>query len=230
MKIGEIISRVQSAYSAGIASDDIRLSSQLVFNKMLSVRSKLMTQSLNKKQAMGQWLYETLPCVEMIEVPIHQCPCLPVGNCMILRSKHKIPSPLTGLSNDMIRSVNTIDFSHKIDAITLNAYQAQRGAKYTSKKMNYFVQDEYLYISTPTKIKVVMVTGMFEDVLAVEKFKGLCDCQDCVDCLDYKEIEFPIGLDQVDTMVELISAELVVLYKQISPDNLNNSIEDTQSK
>jgi len=230
MKVGEIIGRVMALYSSGIPSDDIRLSSQLIFNKMLTVRSKLISQTLSKKQKIGDWEYSHIPCVELIEVPVHLCPCLPARNCTILRSKYKLPSPLTGLSNDAIRSVTTVDLEHKIDYISLNAYKSQRGNKYSSRKMNYFILDEFLYISTPKTIKAVSINGLFENILDVIKFSGLCDCATCDDCLDYNEIEFPIGLDQIDTMVELISQELVLLYKQIAPDNLDNSIEDVQGK
>ena len=33
MKIGEIVTRVQSLYSKGVASDDSRLSNRLIYNK-----------------------------------------------------------------------------------------------------------------------------------------------------------------------------------------------------
>jgi len=228
MVIGEIISRVQALYSSGIPSDDVRLSSQLIFNKMLTVRSKLITQSVSKKQRVGDWDYSYIPCVELIEVPTHMCPCLPASGCTILRSKHVLPSPLTGLSNDLIRSVTTIDLEHKIDYITLNAYKSSRGNKYSARKMNYFILEGYLYISTPKKIKVVAIQGLFEDPIEVVKFANMCDCDTCDTCLDYNEIEFPISLDQVDTMIELISQELVQMYKQIAPDNYNDSVESTQ--
>lgn len=230
MIIGDLISRVMALYSSGIPSDDVRLSNQLIFNKMLTVRSKLISQTLSKKQRISDWDYSHIPCVELIEVPIHLCPCLPARNCTILRSKYKLPSPLTGLSNDVIRSVTTVDLEHKIDYITLNAYKSQGGNKYSSRKMNYFILDEFLYISTPKPIRAVSINGLFENPLDVIKFSGLCDCATCEDCLDYNEIEFPLGLDQVDTMVEMVAQELVLLYKQIPSDTLNNSVEDQQSR
>lgn len=230
MVIGEIIDRIQSLYSSGVASDDIRLSPQLCYSKMLSVRSKLIVQSVNKKQRISDWDYTYIPCVELIEVPVQMCPCLPTNGCTILRSKHVLPTPLTGLSNDLLRGVNTVDLSQKIDYITLNAYKAQRGNKYSSRKMNYFILEGFLYISTPNKIKAVSVNGLFEDPILAEQYKGLCDCDTCDSCIEYREIEFPIRLDQIDTLIELVVAELVSLYKQIPADNLNNSIEDTQQQ
>jgi hypothetical protein len=230
MKIGEIIDRIFGIYSSGIASDDIRLSPQLCYSKMLSVRSKLIVQSVNKKQRVSDWDFTHIPCVELIEVPTQLCPCLPTSGCTILRSKYKLPTPLSGLSSDLLRSVSTADFSHKIDYVTLNAYKSQRGNKYSSRKMNYFILEEYLYISTPKKIKVVSINGIFEDPISAEQYKGLCECDTCDSCIEYREIEFPIGMDQIDTLIELVVQELVIMYKQIPSDTLNNSVEDSPGK
>lgn len=228
MKIGELISRTQALYSSGIPSDDIRLSAQLIYSKLLSVRGKLISQTYSKKQKISDWYYETLNCIELIQVPKHECPCLPATGCMILRSKYKLPTPLTGLANDLIRFVSSVDLEIKIDPITINAYKSQRGNKYTSRKLNYFIQEGFLYISTPKRIKAVMMQGLFENPIDVAQFQGLCDCTTCDSCIDYREIEFPIGLDMVDTLLELVAQELVSLYKQIPSDNYNDSVESTQ--
>jgi hypothetical protein len=227
IKIGEIISRVESLYSSGISSDDIALSKQLIYSKMLSVRSKLISQSLNKKQGASSWISQTIDCVELEEVPIVSCPCLPNNGCTILRSKHKIPKPIDSLMGDMLTRVSTVDMSHKIDYITINSYRSAKGNKFTSRKMNYFIDEGYLYISTPKKIKAIMIEGLFENPIEAYEFQTLCGCDTCPTCLDYNDLPFPIDSSSIDTLVELISQELVILYKQIPKDTLNNSVEDT---
>ena len=54
MKIGEIVTRVQSLYSKGVASDDSRLSNRLIYNKMLTVRSRLIVEQAKKKQRISR--------------------------------------------------------------------------------------------------------------------------------------------------------------------------------
>ena len=228
IRIGEVIERVQSLYSSGISSDDIRISPQLIYSKMLSVRSKLISQSLNKKQGASSWVSLTIDCVELEKVPIVSCPCLPNNGCTILKSKYKIPKPIDSLAGDMLTRVSTVDMVHKIDYITINSYRSAKGNKFTSRKMNYFIDEGYLYISTPKDIKVVMIEGLFENPVEVYEFISLCDCTTCDNCYSYPELEFPMDSSSVDTLIELISQELVVLYKQIPSDNYNDSVESTQ--
>lgn len=225
MTTGEIIQRIQSLYSKGVNSDDSRLMNRHIYNKLLTVRARLISQEAKKKQRISQWNYQTISCVELIKVPAHDCPCIPPIGCKILRSKYKLPKPLSGLSGTLIQSVMSIDRSIKIDEISLNALNSLKGNKYTSKKLNFFIQNEYLYISTPTKLKVVSITGLFENPIEVKNFIGLCgiECEDCKECIDYQEEEFPIDNDLTDAMIELSVAELIQLFNQNIEDETNNS-------
>lgn len=233
MKIGEIIQRVQSAYSKGVQSDDSRLMNRHIYNKLLTVRARLISQDARKKQRISQWNYQVIPCVELIKVPDHECPCIPLAGCEILRSRYKLPKPISGLSGTLIQSVTSIDRSKKISEISINAISAQKGNKYAFKTIDYFIENEYLYISTPkSAIGVVRVVGLFEDPIETKKFKSFCgECKECEDCVDYQEEEFPIDNDSIDAMVELALNELVILFGQSVQDNRNNTNDDvTQNR
>ena len=67
MKVHEIIQRVQSLYSKGCQSDDSRLSPRHIYSKLVSLRSKYISQQAKKKQKINQWNFQTLPCVELID-------------------------------------------------------------------------------------------------------------------------------------------------------------------
>jgi len=226
MKIKEIIQRVQSLYSKGVDSDDTRLASRHIYNKILTVRSRLISQEAKKKQKISAWNYQTISCIELIPVEAHECPCLPPLGCKILRSKYKIPMPLSGLSGDLIKSIHSIDRSVKIDEMSMTSAKYQKGNKYTAKKITYFVESEYIYISTPVNLKVIAMTALFEDPIAVIQFQGLCEeCIDCNNCIDYLETDFPIDNDMIDTLIELSLQELVVMFSQVQEDVSNNSID-----
>jgi hypothetical protein len=231
MKVDEIIQRVQSLYSKGVQSDDTRLMSRHIYNKLLTVRSKLISQEAKKKQKISPWNYQTIPCIELIKVPAHDCPCIPPIGCEILRSKYPLPQPLSGLSGILIQSVTTIDRSIKIDEVSLNAASYQKGNKYTPKKLNYFIFKDYIYITTPSKLKAISLTGLFEDPLDVKLFKGYCDdCVECVECLDFKEEDFPINNDMIDTVIELTIQELVILFGQNVEDLTNNGTDGVKQQ
>lgn len=223
MEVREFIQRIQSLYSHGVPSDDTRLSNRHIYNKMLTVRSKLISDSAKKKQKISQWNYQVIPCLELIKISRQECPCLPPIGCEILRSKEVLPRPLIGLSSDLITQVTTVDRSIKIDEISINAVNFQKGNKYTSKKLNYFIQGGYLYVITHVNLKAVSVMGLFEDPIAVNYYKGICDCTDCDECIDYLGFEFPIDGSMTDTLIELCYNELVILFSQSIQDLTNNS-------
>ena len=228
MLISEIIQRVQALYSKGVASDDSRLSSRLIYNKLLTVRARLISQEAKKKQRISQWNYQTISCIELIQVPAHECPCLPPVGCEILRSKFKLPKPLSGLSGNLIQSVTTIDRSKKLNEISLNAAKSLSGNKYAKSNLNFFIEEGYLYVSTPmSKLQFIRIVGLFEDPMEVRQFESYCtDCIECKECIDYELEEFPIDNDMIDPMIELTIQELVILFGQAQQDLTNDSNDD----
>ena len=233
MKIGEIIQRIQSLYSKGVHSDDSRLMQRHIYNKLLTTRAKLISEQAKKKQRVSQWNYQVISCIELIKVPAHECPCLPPIGCDILRSKYKLPKPLSGLSNSLIQTVTTIDRSQKLNEISMNAVKSIAGNKFTPKSINYFIEEGYLYVTTPTKIEFVRVVGLFEDPIAAKQYETFCkeNCLDCQeDCIDYQEEEFPIDNDMIDTLIEFTVQELVILFSQSAQDETNNSSDDASNR
>lgn len=229
MKVIEIIQRIQSLYSKGVQSDDSRLSSRHIYNKLITVRARLVSQEAKKKQKTSRWNYQAIECIELIEVPEHNCPCIPVPGCIILRSKYKLPKPLQGLDSNLIESVTTIDRQTKINELNLSSFKYQRGNKYTKASLSYFIDNEYLYITTPTTIRIVRLVGLFDDPIKAKEFEGYCksDCKDCgKDCIDYTEVEFPIDADMIDTLIELSIKELIEIFSKGVQDTNNNSSED----
>ena len=61
MRVGDIIQRIQSLYSKGSQSDDTRLTPRHIYNKMLTVRSKLISEGAKKKQKVNYFYEFHLP-------------------------------------------------------------------------------------------------------------------------------------------------------------------------
>ena len=156
---------------------------------------------------------------------------MPPSGCMMLRSAEKLPEPLMGFTEELIQNVTTAEGALKIDRVTLNAVKSQKGNKYTSKKMNFFIHGGYLFITTPSSLGAVTVTGLFEDPMAASLFKNLCDdCDDCLRCADYLEFDFPIDNDMVDSLVELAAQEVIVAFSQGVEDTTNNSRDNSKEQ
>lgn len=228
MKINEIIQRVQSLYSRGVQSDDVRLEDRHIYNKMITVRSKLISQEAKKRQKINQWNYQTINCIELIKAPVHECPCLPPLGCEILRSKFPIPKPLTDLSTHLIQSVTTIDGSVVFSEIGWIEKKYKSANKFTANKPDYYIKNNYLYITHKNGLRVITLTGLFDNPLEVEKYQSYCpgECVDCYECQSVLEKEFPMDNDLIDTLIDMCKQELIEQFSQMTEDKTNNSADN----
>ncbi len=223
MLIGEVIQRIQSLYSKGIQSDDSNLTPRHIYNKMLTVRVKLINQKASKKQKINQWNYQTIPCAELIKAPLYECECLPLIDCnKVLKTKQRLPKPLTNFNNHLIQSVTSLDGSIIFSEISWQQKTYKSGNKYTSKKPDYYIKDNFLYITDENEIKAITITGIFEDPLEADKYPNFCDKEND-DCLSPLERVFPMDYDQIDTLVEIAVNELIILFSQNKEDLTNNT-------
>lgn len=234
MTLGEIIQRIQSLYSKGVQSSSTRLSARHIYNKLLSVRSRLITQKVNKKQMISTWSHQVIECAELIKAPISECPCLPSNACNILRTKHKLPKPITSLDKHVISSVSTLDGETMIDPTTWALTKYGIGNKYTSTKPGWYIKDEYMYITNLKVLKAITIMGLFDDPTEVVKFPSACcetEVVDDCDCMLDKP--FPIDSDLIDPMIELSVTELIEVFnankEDITNDARDNLAQETKS-
>lgn len=233
MKVNELIQRVQSLYSKGVHSDDTRLSPIHIYNKMITARSRLLSQEAKKKQKLNRWNYQTMPCIELIRVPKSQCPCLPPVGCQISRTKFKIPKPLTDYNRHLISSVSTVDGDIMYSETAWETLKYESSNKYTGGDPVWFELSEYVYVVQKLGPKVIAITGLFEDPLEVVSFPSYCaekDCVDCDPCTDFNEVDFPIDADLVDILVEMAVNELISIFPTMIEDTSNNSSDSPQQQ
>lgn len=229
MILKEIIQRVQSLYSKGVQSDDSRLSDRHIYNKLLTTRAKLIIQKVNKRQMISQWDFQTIECIELEEAPSYECPCIPPYGCVILKTKLPLPKPLTGLmQGHMLQSVTSIEGSIIFSETTWKNKKYKKGNKYTGTKPDYFIRNNHLYLTTKVGPQVISVTGLFEDPIEVESYNNLCYSQN-TDCTSPLEKEFPIELDMVDTLIELVVKELLSVFGA-GEDTTNNTVDNKKEK
>lgn len=230
MTVAEIIQRVQSVYSKGVQSDDSRLTARHIYNKIVTVRAKLISQEAKKRQKINQWNYQTIPCVELEKAPIHECPCLPPVGCAILKTKLPLPKPITDLNHHLLQSVTSLDGMTIYSEIGWTEKKYKASNRYTANKPDYFIRNDYLYITHRSGPKIITVTGLFEDPLEAENYPSFCDedCnekeRDCTEnCGSPLDKEFPIDNDMIDTLVEMTFNELIILFGQNVEDLTNDS-------
>ena len=232
MKVGEVVQRVQSLSSKGVESRSSRLSRRHIYSKMLSVRSLLFYNKINKKQFLSKYNYTFLPCVELEEVPENECPCIVPGGCTILRTKYKLPKPINSLNGYIIDSVTSVDGRTIFDEVTYLRKVWRKGDKYSSDKPDYFIKGDYLYVTSTRKLKAVSIMGLFSNPIEANSYPSACvdEKQECP--IFPMDMEFTLDNELIDALVELTVQELSVGFMFGDEDRRNDSndkIEVAQS-
>lgn len=224
--IGELIERIQNAYSKGVQSDDSRLSSRHIYSKLKSVRNKIISQQLKKRQKISDWNFIILPCTELIKVENHECPCLPSIGCQVYRTKHKLPKVLTDLNKHIIQWVMTVESSKIIDEITRESYLYNAGNKYTSKHLKYILENEYLYIYGENIPQLIKIKLLAEDPIEAYNFPSYCgNDSNNNECESMFDKVFPIDGDMIELLIEMSFPELITIFNQSTEDKLNDSTD-----
>jgi hypothetical protein len=142
-------------------------------------------------------------CMEMEKVNASEC-CDVEIDCIIMRSKKKLPSPIRLKNGSPLTYVGTLDNLKSYAPMSVGELPFIGHSTFTGKVARYFVQNDYLYIVNAKPIKVV-VKGIFEDPRDLKDF----DCDG--DCYD-DDNSFPITADMVQRITQsLLAGELQIL-------------------
>lgn len=230
MILGELLQRVQSLYSKGVQSDDSRLTSRHIYSKLVTVRSTLISQKAKHKQKINDWNYQTLSCIEMIDVRPHECPCAPYPGCdTVKRSKYKIPKIISDYNGNLIDYVMSIDGSKKFDFTNRSELLSIRGNRYTAHSSRYILDKDYIYLYGRNTPKVIQMRALFDDPIEAMEFISFCP-EDNIECIDIFEMEFPFDSSSIDTYVQLTAQELSTFFGQRPQDVSNNNQDEQQQQ
>lgn len=238
MKIGELIKMVRG----NIPKEHIayiNTSDEYIYNMLLVMRSRLLTQKSKKNQHISEWNYSFFPCVEVIKVPRITCKCLAHLSCeTVSRTKHPLPKLISNADRTVIRWIRSVD-GVNIPLTTSEQIQYSKGNKYAKidKSLNAILEGPYIYLYGENIPKVISIKALVENLTELHNFPDYCkednDCeQPCLDCDDsevsssiYEEClsmyerEFDIDIDLVDALVALVRERIF----NINYDNNNGS-------
>jgi len=198
MKVSEIIDRARAMHPALSEAP-----ARLVYAGLCSARGRLLAQKVNKKQKVGQASYQTLPCMALVPAPAHECACLPPMGCKTLRTKDRLPAPLSGMDRHVIQSVTSVDGEVTYSETSWAEKRYRRANKWTGDKPDYYLRQGHLYLTARGWPGAVSVTGLFGDPLEVPPAaEGNFPCgSEVVDCGSHLEREFPVDADLVDALL-----------------------------
>ena len=161
MILGEIISRLRNSLKE-IGVDTI-YTNRYLWNVFQTTSSKVLKiEADNKKKLYSQdKMWQTI-CIEMEKVSALICNCnsLPY-DCMVYRSKKRLPSFLESSMGILYKSLTTIDRSREFTLVSPSNYIDKIKNKYNKAKYA-FIDDGYLY--TPADhYPILSLRGLFSE-------------------------------------------------------------------
>lgn len=207
---------------------DRAIASEVKNNAVLLIKRET---NLRKLWATGT-LFTTIPCLEMIEVPISEC-CEYVDPCTIARSKYKLPRISEGNYQYLIQGVYSINAmggkGKKLKEITINRYMNLLKLPIIKKEEYYWIMNDYLYINNPL-LQSIRISAFFEEDIPNEIMYPECGCGSpeytdedyCKNPLD-KEYGLPGYLEK--QVLELTSQKLLATYFAIKTDLTSDDLD-----
>jgi len=227
----KLVSDVRSMHKL-LSSDNLitdrAIASEIKNNAVLLIKRET---NLRKLWATGT-LFTTIPCLEMVEVPLSEC-CEYVDPCTIARSKHKLPRISEGNYQYLIQGVYSINAmggkGKKLKEITINRYINLLKLPIIKKEEYYWIMNDYLYINNPL-LQSIRISAFFEEDVPNEIMYPECGCGSpeytdedyCMNPLD-KEYGLPGYLEK--QVLELTSQKLLSTYFSIKTDLTSDNID-----
>lgn len=219
MTYKDIVSQVKAAFHQGVAPQSQRLSSRHIIGIALRKRSRLLAQERESKTLKDKFLLQSI-CIPLIEVDKHECSCVSINGCKVLRSKDKIPTPL----KESAKQVVSIDGSISFSPTSFKDYKSFQRLKVNSPK--FYIMNEYLYISGMEELQWVKLIDIFEDPYAADNFSSCLEEGEVSFCDSALDTEFRILPKLEDGVVTLVIEELFKSWQSGSQDIVNNQTID----
>lgn len=220
----KLVSDVRSVHK--ILSTDSLITDRAIASEIRNNSLLLIKRETNLRKLWAtDTLFTTIPCLEMIEVPISEC-CGYTDPCSVARTKYKLPRISEGNYQYVIQGVYSINAmsgqGKKLKEISINRYLNLLKLPIIKKEEYFWISNGYLYVSNPL-LKAVRFVAFFEEDVPNDIMYPVEGCGDsqyttedlCRNPLD-KEFPLPGYLEQ--QTLELTSKKLLSTYFSIKTD------------
>jgi hypothetical protein len=227
----KLVSDVRSMHK--ILSTDSLITDRAIASEIRNNSLLLIKRETNLRKLWAtDTVFTTIPCLEMVEVPISEC-CNYVDPCTIARTKFKIPQIAEGNYQYVIQGVYSINAlsgqGKKLKEITINRYINLLKLPVIKKEEYYWITNGYLYVNNPM-IKSIRFVALFQEDVPNEVMYPECGCgtpestleEICKNPLD-KEFVLPGYLEK--DVLDLTSKKLLETYFSIKTDISSEGID-----
>jgi hypothetical protein len=227
----KLVSDVRSMHKL-ISSDNL-ITDRVIASEIRNNTNFLVKRETNLRKlwATGT-LFTTLPCLEMVQVPLSEC-CDYVDECSIARSKYKIPRIAEGNYQYVIQGVYSINAmggkGKKFKEITVNRYMNLLKLPIIKNESYFWVLNDYIYVTNPL-LESVRVSAFFEEDIPNDVLYSNCNCgnsqvTDEDYCINPLDKEFPCPGYLETQVLQLTSQKLLSTYFTIKTDMTADDID-----
>lgn len=225
-----MVSDVRSVHK--LLSTDSMITDRAIASEIRNNSLLLIKRETNLRKLWGtDTIFTTIPCLEMIQVPISEC-CNYVDHCTIARTKLKLPKISEGNYQYVIQGVYSINAmsgkGNKFKEITVNRFINLLKLPVIKREWYFWISNDYLYVTNPD-IQAVRLVAFFEELVSNELMYPECCCgveapleEYCMNPLD-KQFSLPGYLKS--QVLDLTSKKLLQTYFNLKSDIADNGID-----
>lgn len=226
----KLISDVRGMHK--LLSTDSLITDRVIFSELRNVSSLLIKRETNLRKLWAtDTLFTTIPCLEMIEVPISEC-CNYVDECTIARTKFKLPQLAEGNYQYVIQGVYSINAlsgkGKKLKEITVNRYINLLKLPVVKNEEYYWITNDYLYVTNPM-VQSIRLVAYFEQDVPNDVMYPECGCGNNVTdeeyCKNPLDKEFPVPGYLEKQTLDLVSQKLLQTYFNLKTDITQDGID-----
>lgn len=227
----KLVSDVRSMHK--LLSTDSLVTDRAIMSEVRNNAFLLIKRETNLRKLWAtDTVFTTIPCLEMVEVPISEC-CDYADPCTVSRTKFKLPRITEGNYQYVIQGVYSINAmsgqGKKLKEITINRYVNLLKLPIIKKEEYYWISNGYLYVNNPL-LKAIRLVALFEEDVPNEIMYPECGCgspdytteQLCMNPLD-KESPVPGYLEK--QVLELTSQKLLSTYFRLKTDITSDGVD-----
>ena len=227
----KLVSDVRAAHK--LLSTDSLITDRAIASEIKNNTILLVKRETNMRRLWAtDTLFTTIPCLEMIEVPISEC-CDFADPCTVARSKYKLPRISEGNYQYLIQGVYSINAmsgqGKKLKEITVNRYINLLKLPVTKKEEYYWIMNGYLYVTNPL-LQAIRISALFEQDVKNEIMYPECGCggegvsdeEWCMNPLD-KQYALPGYLES--QVLDLTSKKLLTTYFAVKTDLTEDQVD-----
>lgn len=227
----KLVSDIRSMHK--ILSTDSLITDRAIASEVRNNSILLIKRETNLRKLWAtSTLFTTIPCLEMIEVPISEC-CDYQDPCNVARTRYKIPRISEGNYQYLIQGVYSINAmggtGTKLKEITINRYTNLIKLPIIKKEEYYWILNDYLYVNNPM-LQAIRLAACFEqevpnEVMYPESGCGGCGPTDedwCMNPLD-KPFSLPGYLEK--QVLDLTSQKLLSTFFQLKTDVASDNLD-----